>query len=126
MKASPRRVWIALSVSALILGMACMLFLPPRGPLVFSPDALPDAQLGVPYEVKVSLTGNATPAGDFSLSEGALPPGLAMERVEGADQVRISGTPEEAGTFKFKLYVWCYGTNVSGQTGEVEYSLTVK
>jgi hypothetical protein len=115
-----------LAILVLLSMLACMLFTPPRGPLKFTPDALPDAQLGLPYEVKIAIGDNATPAGEFSISEGTLPAGLSLEKVEGEDAVRISGTPQQAGTFKFKVYVWCYGTNVSGQTGEKEYTLAVR
>ncbi len=120
-------------LSAFLMGcvvfssMACMLFLGwPRGPLYFHPDALPPAQAGVPYEAKVSTSNNETPAGDFSVSEGALPPGLTLEPLKGENAARIFGTPTEAGTYKFKIFVWCYGTNISGQTGEKEYILVVK
>lgn len=106
--------------------LGCILFTPPRGPLKFAPEALPDAKLGVPYDVKVSISDNATPAGEFSISEGTLPGGLALEKVEAEDAVRISGTPQEAGTFKFRVSVWCYGTNLSGQTGERQYTLIVR
>ncbi len=119
-------------LSALLLGslllstMACMLFTAPRGPLKFDPAVLPDAQVGQPYEAKVSISDNDTPAGDFSVSEGTLPGGLTLEKVEGESAARISGTPQEAGSFTFKIFVWCYGTNVSGQVGEKEYTLTVQ
>ena len=111
---------------ALLFSAACMLFGAVRGPLQFQPDTLPAAQVGVAYEAKVHISGNATPAGQFSVPEGALPAGLALETLKGQDTARIFGTPTQAGTFKLKLYVWCYGTNVSGQTGEKEYTLVVK
>ncbi len=97
-----------------------------RGPLKFAPETLPGAQLGVPYEAKVTISQNVTPAGEFSLSEGSLPKGLALEKVEGEDAARIYGIPEETGAFKFKVFVWCYGTNVSGQTGEQGYTIEVR
>ena len=65
-----------------------------RPELVFTPDTLPDAEAGVPYEVII--------------------------------QISQFGVPEESGTYKFIVSVWCYGTNVSGQTGEKEYTLLVK
>ncbi len=114
------------AVSMLLSTLACMLFTPPRGLLKFDPAVLPEAQVGVPYEAKVSISDNATPAGEFSISEGTLPGGLTMEKIEGEDAARISGTPQEAGAFTFRIFVWCYGTNVSGQVGEKEYTLTVK
>ena len=118
--------WFALAACVLLATLGCMLFTPPRGPLKFDPAALPDAQVGVPYETRISISDNATPAGAFSISEGTLPGGLTMEKVEGEDAARITGTPQEAGTFTFRVFVWCYGTNVSGQVGEKAYSLTVK
>ena len=124
---SKRQLWfILLAASVLLFTLACMLFSPPRGPLKFDPAVLPEAQVGVPYDAKISISDNATPAGAFSISEGTLPGGLTMEKVEGEDAVRISGTPQEAGTFPFRVFVWCYGTNVSGQVGEKGYTLTVK
>src|SRR5512140_98650 len=109
----------------LLMSVACSLFGAARGPLKFEPQVLPDAAVGAPYEARISISENVTPAGEFSIAEGALPKGLKMEKVEGADAARIMGTPEETGTFHFKVFVWCYGTNVSGQEGEMEYSLTV-
>ena len=118
----------ALGASALFFfTISCFLFSAPRGPLKFEPAELPPARVGVAYDAKVTISGNATPAGQFSISEGSLPRGLAVEMVEGEQNAaHIFGTPEEAGTFTFRIFVWCYGTNVSGQTGEKEYSLVVK
>src|SRR5512138_1694319 len=118
--------------SALLLGslllstLACMLFTPARGPLKFDPASLPEAQVGVPYEAKISISDNATPAGSFSVPQGALPAGMTFEKIEGEDAALLSGTPREAGVFTLRVFVWCYGTNVNGQVGEKEYTLTVK
>ena len=97
-----------------------------RPELVFTPDTLPDAEAGVPYEVTIQISQNETPVGDFQIVEGGLPDGLTYEFVEGEDNARIFGVIRESGTYKFKVSVWCYGTNVSGQTGEKEYTLLVK
>ena len=105
---------------------ACFLFSTPRGPLKFSPDKLPEAQVGVPYEAKVSVTQNVTPVGGISISEGFLPRGLTLEKVKSENSGLISGTPAEAGTFPIKIFVWCYGTNVNGQVGEMSYTIVVK
>ncbi len=121
-----KKLVMAVMAPALLFSVACLLFGPARGPLRFQPDTLPAAQAGVPYEAKVTISDNATPAGQFSVSEGALPPGLALETVKGEDAARIFGTPTQAGTFKFKVFVWCYGTNISGQTGEKDYTLVVR
>jgi hypothetical protein len=126
MKSKRKRTVLLVAAGLLLSTLACMLFTPPRGPLKFEPAELPEAQVGLPYEAHISISDNATPAGAFSISEGTLPGGLTMEKIEGEDAVRISGTPQEAGSFPFKVFVWCYGTNVSGQVGEKEYALTVK
>ncbi len=121
----PARAFGAAAV--FLFTVSCFLFAAPRGPLKFEPAELPSAQVGVPYDAKVTISDNATPAGAFSISQGALPRGLALEKVQGeANAAHIFGTPEQAGTFTFRIFVWCYGTNVSGQTGEKQYSLVVK
>ena len=64
--------------------------------------------------------------GGASVAPGTLPPGLTLELLPGqVDTVRISGTPTTAGTSEFTVSVWCFGTNVSGQTGEQRYAITV-
>ncbi len=120
------RVALLVLFPALILSISCVLFYPAGGALQFQPEELPDARLGVEYETKIHVTENRTPVGDFGLSKGALPAGLELIKVEGEDDTaKISGMPREAGTFTFTVSVWCYGTNVSGQTGEKEYALVV-
>jgi hypothetical protein len=39
--------------------------------------------------------------------------------------VQIHGTPTTPGSYTFTISVWCYGTNVSGQTGDKQYTLVV-
>jgi hypothetical protein len=101
-------------------------FGPTGGPLKFTPDTLPIAQIGKPYEVKIQITLNNTPVGDFFISEGSLPEGLEFTFLEGEDAATISGTPTETGNFSLKVGAWCYGTQVSGQTGDKAYSLVVR
>ena len=110
----------------ILLTVACLLFSSSGGELKFEPDRLPDAQTGAAYEAEIHVTENRTPVGDFALSKGSLPVGLELIKVEGEeDTAKIGGVPREAGTFTFTVSVWCYGTNVSGQTGEKEYTLVV-
>jgi hypothetical protein len=93
--------------------------------LVFSPDLLPDAQVGLSYVATITISQNRTPAGGYSLVEGMLPPGLELEYVQKDYSARIIGTPTQAGTFAFTINVWCFGTQESGQTGEMKYIIEV-
>ena len=104
---------------------ACVISPDARSALKFSPDNLPAAKAGVPYSVDITVTKNVTPVGDAWVSAGALPGGLTLEKVASQDIITISGTPQVSGQFSFTIGVWCYGTNVSGQTGEKEYTFTV-
>ena len=109
-----------------IVSMSCFRTSRTVKELLFEPDILPAAQMGAPYEVEIRITQNSTPAGEFSISKGALPAGLELVRVEGEDAAKISGNPEEVGTFTFTVSVWCYGTSVNGQAGGREYSIVVE
>lgn len=97
----------------------------PRPALQFLPDKLPAAQVGGTYKQEILIAGNATPVGNYSISGGVLPPGLELIMDEQTHSGRIAGTPTLAGTYQFTVSVWCYGTNVSGQTGDRQYSLVV-
>jgi hypothetical protein len=98
-----------------------------RPALQFAPDTLPDAGVGAPYEQRIDVSKNVTPVGAFSIQDGALPSGLSIEKLA-ADNAegRIVGTPQAAGRFTFTVFVWCYGTNVDGQRGTKQYTLTVR
>ena len=95
-------------------------------PLKIEPDTLPNAQTGVEYEVEILISDNVTPLNSVFISDGILPAGLELIFVEGENGAKISGTPQEAGTFTFKIFVSCKGTMVSGQTLEKEYQIVVE
>lgn len=98
-----------------------------RPPLRFVPDVLPAATIGVAYRAEIVVEDNVTPVGGASLGAGALPDGLVLELLPGQDDtIRISGTPTQPGAFAFSVSVWCFGTNVSGQTGERQYTIAVR
>jgi hypothetical protein len=102
-------------------------FEPNIEPLIFEPLSLPNARVGVPYEVEIKVTGNVTPVGGVTVDPDTLPSGLELVFDEdGTDTARITGIPEEAGTYSFHIDVWCYGTQVSGQTGGKEYTIEVE
>jgi hypothetical protein len=94
--------------------------------LAFSPTELPEAQVGQPYEVTIAISGNHTPVFLISVDSEELPPGLTLRYEENASTAQIEGVPEKAGSFEFTVRALCYGTNVSGQTGERRYTLLVK
>ena len=111
-----------LVILALTLGLAGC-----GSPLTFSPTTLPDGQVGSPYEVTITVSQNHTPVAGGGVETGSLPPGLDFKVSEQHDNtMRISGTPTAAGTFSFTISVWCYGTNVVGDSGEQAYTLVVK
>ncbi len=98
-----------------------------RDPLEFSPTTLPDGQVGVSYAQTITVSHAATPVGGVSVQDGSLPPGLDVNLGEQHDNVvHVTGTPSAAGTYTFTIYVWCYGTQVSGQTATQAYTLVVR
>lgn len=136
-----RKTLFTFSAILLILStsIACSLFVPTAqpteepepdfgptgGPLKFMPDVLPAAQVGITYDEEIRISLNNTPVGDFFISEGELPEELEFTFLEGEDAATIVGTPSEVGTFTFTVSAWCFGTQVSGQTGEKTYTLVV-
>jgi hypothetical protein len=98
-----------------------------RGPLKFEPASLPNAKVGVPYEVQIEVTQNVTPVGEFMVEPESLPPGLELHmNEEDHDIATITGVPETVGTYTFRVNVWCYGTMVNGQMGSQEYTIIVE
>jgi hypothetical protein len=111
------------SVLVLSAVLGCM----PRPALQFSPATLPDAQIGSPYTATITVSQAETPVGGTSVQDGTLPAGLDLSLAKQPENtIQISGTPTAPGTFSFTVYVWCYGTNVNGQTATQEYTLVVK
>jgi hypothetical protein len=131
---------LVMALLALMVSFACSLFTraeatPTSDPYIFpevttpikiEPESLPNAQTGVEYEVEIRVSNNVTPVNNVFLSNGTLPAGLELAFVEGEDSAMISGTPEEAGTFNFTVFVSCVGTMVAGQTLEKEYTIVVE
>jgi hypothetical protein len=99
----------------------------PRPALEFSPTTLADAQVGSPYAATITVSRAATPVAGAAVQDGALPAGLDLALAkEPEDTIQISGTPSASGTFSFTISVWCYGTQVGGQTATQTYTLVVK
>jgi hypothetical protein len=133
---------ILLAVSIVMMSLACSvftrfarteatptfnyIFTPSTILLKIEPESLPNAQTGVEYEVEIRVSDNVTPVNNVSISSGTLPAGLELVFVDGEDGAKISGVPEEAGTFTFTVGVSCFSTMVVGQTGEKEYVIFVE
>lgn len=102
------------------------IFPPVTTPLVIEPGSLPKGELGADYEVQILVRDNVTPISSVTISEGVLPAGLELVFVDNDDSFTIRGEPEETGSFTFTVFVSCFGTMVSGQTGLMEYTIVVE
>ncbi|HEY9151615.1 MAG TPA: hypothetical protein VIN60_01925 [Anaerolineales bacterium] len=118
-----RLIMISATLLTIMVTISCQILHPPY--LGFVPNAMPNGKVGSFYYVIIKITDNRTPVGEFSITQGSLPRGIKMQRLNGQDAVLISGTPEVPGAFHFLLSVWCYGTNATGQTGDKDYILSV-
>jgi Tol biopolymer transport system component len=87
-------------------------------PLVLGAGPLSGARRAVPYSARLEAHGGAGEIG-WSLSRGALPPGLTLTG-EGATAV-LAGTPSKEGLFEFTLSV----KDAAGFTAENTYVLGV-
>ncbi|MCG2784723.1 MAG: Ig domain-containing protein [Anaerolineae bacterium] len=103
-----------------------IIFQPTRGALIISPDSLPSARVEQEYSAKISVLQNETPVGGFHISSGELPAGITLEQIASEDTALLSGIPEQPGAYSFTVSVWCYGTSISGQTGQQKYELLVE
>ena len=117
---------LLLTLAALVVFLSTTFCsLTPRPVLQFMPDKLTDARLGQAYKVELVISANVTPVGDISVSDGALPPGVELVFDEQLRTAMVAGTPSQTGSYQFTVSAWCLGTNVSGQTGDKQYTLVV-
>lgn len=121
---NPGPLWVVI-LGLLAAALAC------RGPggapdLAFTPDQLPPATVGQPYSVTVTISQNRTPVGQMTVGLADLPPGLNFAFLKGQNAAQIGGTPLKAGTYKFTVSGWCFGTNTTGQTGHHDYVVVVQ
>ncbi|MFH1748635.1 MAG: Ig domain-containing protein [Planctomycetota bacterium] len=86
-------------------------------PFEIWPEELPVGVQGTLYRQELSA-GDASPD-TWSVSEGALPPGLSLSTSTGV----LSGVPATAGTYIFTIAARV--TSGAGRTGERAYNLTI-
>ena len=120
-----RVAWALCVVVLAAASLACSLLDGKAGELRFSPDALPAALVGQPYRAVITLSNQRTPAFQMGVKEDSLPPGLAGVFDQDEQTFTISGVPTQPGVYSLTVSGLCYGTNVSGQTGEKTYQLVI-
>ena len=84
--------------------------------IALDPATLPDARPGVPYNQTLVGAGGTGPY-QFSLSEGALPPGLTLSPTG-----QLSGTPTTPGMYRFTITATILSSLCPGSRS---YTLTV-
>lgn len=85
-------------------------------PLVFAPDSMPSAQIGIPYSQDITVSNGVAPY-SFA-SEGSLIAGLAFQSISDG-VMRLHGTPSQQskGLYPFKLI----STDSTGTVTEKQY-----
>lgn len=94
--------------------------------LHFSPDQLPNGRVGEAYRVEIQPTNARTPIYDFWIPPEDLPEGLTFTWEKDMPAGILEGIPEKAGTFTLTVNAGCYATNISGQSGEITYTLEIE
>ena len=86
--------------------------------ILVSPTTLPDAPVGTAYNQTLLATGGVEPY-TFSVTSGALPPGISLDSATGA----ISGTPPafSQGSYSFSITV----ADASGCSTSLSYTINV-
>ncbi len=85
--------------------------------LVIGTESLPAAILGQSYSQIIAVSGG-TPSYNYSVSEGALPPGLLLSATSGT----LSGTPTALGSFPFTVRV----SDSEGRIGTHAFTIDVR
>ncbi len=84
--------------------------------ITVNPASLPAATSGTPYSQLITASGGTAPY-SYSVSSGALPPGITLNPATGA----LTGTPTSFGTFNFTIT----GTDANACPGSRAYDIVV-
>lgn len=84
--------------------------------IILSPPTLPSAPTGMPYSQMITASGGTSPY-TFSVTSGALPPGLTLNPVTGL----VSGTPTTGGTYTLTIAA----TDANGCVGSMGCSISM-
>src|SRR5690606_26425704 len=87
--------------------------------LSLTPETLADAAVGTPYVQAFTASGGVAPY-RYTLADGALPAGLALDPATGA----LAGTPEAEGSFEFSINATDATTGTPGSATR-SYTLVV-
>lgn len=85
--------------------------------IVLNPATLPPGSVGTPYSQILTASGSAALPYTYTVSSGALPPGLALDSGTGL----LAGAPTSFGTFAFTVTA----TDANGCTGSNFYSIVI-
>ena len=89
--------------------------------LSFLTTSVPAAHSNVPYDIVISLSTNADPS-SWKLVSGALPAGMQLSN-PAAQQIEITGTATQTGSYAFTLQV--QDTSTPPQVAKQDFVLTV-
>lgn len=97
--------------------------------LTLTPSTLPDAEVGKPYDVKISAGDKKGSIYEMSIQSEPLPKGMEIRQIKEMQDdavAEISGTPVQRGAAKFTIKISRFGTQTAGQRLEQEFQLIVK
>ena len=89
-------------------------------PLAISTSSLPNGSPNISYSAALAASGGMTPY-TWSLSAGALPPGLTLSATSGA----ITGTPASSGTGTFNFTVQVRDAKTPPETATRDLGITI-
>ncbi|MCB9679843.1 MAG: putative Ig domain-containing protein, partial [Alphaproteobacteria bacterium] len=94
---------------------------PPPTPPRITTAQLPDGEVNRPYSAELAAVDGAGPTRTWSIADGALPPGLALDPA-GAPGTTLTGTPAASGAFTFTVEV----RDAEDQSDEATFTVVVR